>query len=261
MTTGLTFTPNYLRFDTIGSTNTEALRQAQLGVPEGTCVLAREQTAGRGRQDRTWFSIRDAGLYLSIVLRPRLPVEQWPVLTLMTAVAVQQTLVEIFDLVTDIKWPNDIVTADRKLAGILAETADGADGRAAVIGIGVNLRRGAVPPELNESATSLEAETEFSVDAGSAVEKLAAETVRRVAQWYQTLHSPDGLKHIIDAWSARSSFAFGKAVAIKTGHESFTGITQGLTEFGALRVLIETGEVRILHSGEITALRPHTTND
>ncbi|MEO6391186.1 MAG: biotin--[acetyl-CoA-carboxylase] ligase [Pyrinomonadaceae bacterium] len=257
MVTGQTFTPKFVRLDTIGSTNTEALRLAQLGAPEGTCVLAREQTAGRGRQDRSWSSVRDAGLYLSLVLRPRLPVEQWPVLTLMTAVAVQQTLVEIFGLVTDIKWPNDIVIADRKLAGILAETIDGTDGRAAVIGIGVNLRREAVSLELQEIATSLESETEFAVDAGSATERLAAEIVRALAQCYETLQSSDGLKQIVDAWSARSSFAYGKAVAVRTGHESFTGITQGLTEFGALRVRIETGEVRTLHSAELTALRPH----
>lgn len=257
MVTGPPFIPKFLRFDSIGSTNSEALRQAEGGAPEGTCVMAREQTAGRGRQDRTWASVRDAGVYLSIVLRPRLPVDQWPIFTLMTAVAVQQTLAEGYSIVADIKWPNDILLADRKLAGILAETVDTSTGRAVVIGIGINLRLDAVPPLLREIATSLESETEVPVDAGPAPEKLAVEIVAALAQWYGILQGPGGLRRIVEAWSARSSFAFGRAVAIRTGDESFTGITQGLNEFGALRVRIESGETRTLHSAEITALRPH----
>src|SRR5438477_10508359 len=107
-----------LRFDSINSTNLEAMRQARAGAPEGLCVVAREQTAGRGRLDRRWHSPKDAGLYLSIVLRPKIEPIGWPLLTLMTAVAVSESLMKSCGLRTDIKWPNDVCANDRKLCGI-----------------------------------------------------------------------------------------------------------------------------------------------
>ena len=74
------FEPTFLHFDSIDSTNLEAMRQAKAGGPEGLCVVAREQTRGRGRLDRSWESPKDAGLYLSIVLRPQMAIEQWPLI-------------------------------------------------------------------------------------------------------------------------------------------------------------------------------------
>src|SRR5207237_4069772 len=99
MTTRLT--PTILRFESLPSTNTEAARQAVLGVPEGLCVIAREQTAGRGRQQRAWVSPKDAGLYFSIVLRPRLDARAWPLVTLAAALAASDALREACALETD----------------------------------------------------------------------------------------------------------------------------------------------------------------
>src|SRR5687767_9533455 len=104
-----------LRFDSLPSTNTEAARRAARGAPEGTCIIAREQTAGRGRQERRWVSPAGAGLYFSIVLRPQLEMNRWPLITLMTAVAVADALDEACGLGVDIKWPNDVHAAGRKL--------------------------------------------------------------------------------------------------------------------------------------------------
>src|SRR5215212_5976700 len=101
--------PLILRFDSLPSTNTEAARQAAQGAPEGLCVVAREQTRGRGRAGRDWISPIDAGLYFSIVLRPvGLPAQAWPLLTLMAALAVRDALFEACGIEPDIKWPNDI---------------------------------------------------------------------------------------------------------------------------------------------------------
>src|SRR5205085_4180147 len=122
-------TPTILRFDSLPSTNTEAARQASLGAPEGLCVVAREQTAGRGRQQRAWASPKDAGLYFSVVLRPQLDGRAWPLVTLAAALAVSDALAEAFALETDIKWPNDLLAGGRKLCGILAETLESARGR------------------------------------------------------------------------------------------------------------------------------------
>src|SRR6266853_5410931 len=131
--------PTILRFDSIESTNLEAMRQARAGAPEGLCVVAREQTAGRGRLDRSWRSPKDAGLYFSIVLRPTLEMNLWPLLPLMAALAVSDALMKSCGLRADIKWPNDILANDRKLCGILAETIEKVNASAAIVGIGINL--------------------------------------------------------------------------------------------------------------------------
>src|SRR6201986_1895685 len=125
-----TFPPTILRFDSLPSTNTEAARQASLGAREGLCVVAREQTAGRGRRERAWVSPKDAGLYFSVVLRPRLDAREWPLVTLAAGLAVRDALFEACALETDIKWPNDLLARGRKLCGILAETVETPRGRA-----------------------------------------------------------------------------------------------------------------------------------
>jgi BirA family biotin operon repressor/biotin-[acetyl-CoA-carboxylase] ligase len=250
------FAPHFLRYDTLPSTNTEALRQARAGAEEGLCVIAREQTAGRGRQSRGWASRRDGGLYLSVLLRPRLPLDQWPLLTLMTAVAVHEALHDAFDLGADIKWPNDILASNKKLGGILAETVDTSTGRAAVIGIGVNLRRDAVPEELIDAATSVAAETADGMLATADPGEFAEVTVNKLGEWYRVLQQPHGRTQVRDAWTERSSYAMGRPVSVATGNETFEGVTQGLADDGALRVATKGGNLRLLYSAEITALRP-----
>src|SRR5262249_51897851 len=148
------FTPTILRFDSIDSTNLEAMRQAKAGAAEGLCIIAREQTQGRGRLDRSWHSPKDAGLYFSVVLRPFFKLFRWPVISLAAALAVHDALAKVVQLTADIKWPNDIVFGDRKLAGILAETVETSDGAAVVLGIGINLTSENFPPRLSKLATS-----------------------------------------------------------------------------------------------------------
>src|SRR3990170_1198552 len=97
---------NLLTFDAIDSTNIEALKQARLGADEGVCIVARQQTAGRGRHGRVWVSEKDAGLYFSIVLRPKIQTQYLPLITLMAGIAVHDTLAE-FGIAADIKWVND----------------------------------------------------------------------------------------------------------------------------------------------------------
>src|SRR3954469_8918469 len=128
--------PVILRFDSLPSTNTEAARQAAQGAPEGLCVVAPEQTRGRGGPERVWHSPAGAGLYYSIVLRPTgLQMQSWPLLTLMAALAVNDALREACALCVDIKWPNDIIVNERKLCGILAETVETGTGRAVILGV------------------------------------------------------------------------------------------------------------------------------
>src|ERR1700736_1512072 len=104
----MSFKPLILRFETLASTNTEALNQARRGAPEGLTILALEQSGGRGRRERQWISPAGAGLYASILLRPFMDLKSWPLLPLMAAVAVSKSIQELCGLTTDIKWPNDL---------------------------------------------------------------------------------------------------------------------------------------------------------
>jgi len=124
------------------------MRRAKAGAPEGLCIIAREQTDGRGRLDRTWQSPKDGGLYFSIILRPQLEINAWPLLGLMAALAVSDALTKACGLHADIKWPNDIYVAERKLCGILAETVETDMGMAAILGIGINLNDERLPADV-----------------------------------------------------------------------------------------------------------------
>src|SRR5262249_1119547 len=129
--------------------------KAQTDAPEFTCVVAAAQTAGRGRRARTWVSPPGEGLYLSVLLCPA-ATENLSLLSLLAAVAVTETLAQYKVAGLDIKWPNDVLIAERKICGILVEGASsGANQSRIVVGIGVNLNQQDFPPELAESATSL----------------------------------------------------------------------------------------------------------
>src|SRR5205085_4230627 len=153
--------------------------------PAGLCIVAREQTAGRGRHARAWVSPKDAGLYFSIVLRPRLDAQLWPLLTLAAALAVRAALNEACALTPDIKWPNDLLWGERKLCGILAEVCETERGRACVVGIGINLTDEAFPPDLRTRATSIAAATGRTPDR----EALLSALVRHLATHYVTLYT------------------------------------------------------------------------
>ena len=244
-------TPTILRFDSLPSTNTEAARQASLGAPEGLCVVAREQTAGRGRQQRAWASPKDAGLYFSIVLRPRTQARDWPLITLAAAVAASDALAEARALEADIKWPNDLLAGGRKLCGILAETFETPGGRAVVVGIGINLTNRAFPPEVLSNATSVEERTGRPPDA----ERLLASLTRALARRYEELQAEGGEAETVRAWESRSSFARGRRVRVALEGETFEGTTRGLEPDGALRVETDAGEIRIVRAGDVLALR------
>lgn len=246
-----TLTPQILCFDSLPSTNVEAARRAMEGAPEGLCVVASEQTAGRGRLDRQWVSPKGAGLYCSIILRPEFDHKRWPLLTLMAAIAVHVALLEIFALETDIKWPNDILLNDKKLCGILAETIDTPPGRAVVIGIGINLKHSSFPAELDDVATSVEVASGRTEDPQVVLEAL----VDLLFRYYLMLQRPGGSEEIIREWSARSSYATGKLIRVANGAEILEGTTRGLEHDGALRVETNSGELKTIRAGDVQAVR------
>lgn len=238
------------RYDIIGSTNTEAAEQARRGAAEGLCVMADRQTAGRGRNGRTWVSESGSGLYFSVVLRPHIAIETIPLITLMAGVAVCDTLVE-FGVKADIKWVNDLLVDERKICGILAETVDTDVGLAVVVGIGINLTSRNFPDEIADSATSIESVTGKCFTASEVAEPLT----RYIRYFYDILVSPDGPGEIITNWRRRSSFYSGKPVRVHLPNEVLEGETAGLEENGALRVKTRQGSVKIIQAGDVELLR------
>ncbi|HXG85304.1 MAG TPA: biotin--[acetyl-CoA-carboxylase] ligase, partial [Pyrinomonadaceae bacterium] len=240
-----------LRFDELESTNTEAANQARRGAGEGLCVVARRQTAGRGRHGREWISEKDAGLYFRLVLRPKIEARFLPLITLTSAVAVFETLGE-FGLKPDIKWANDVHVRERKICGILAETCETNLGLAIVAGIGINLKSSSFPPELKETAASIEDETNRIIG----VDKLLQILTHYLSMYCEILYGEDGAENIRNEWTKRSSYAFGKEVRVRLeNNETIYGATRGIEADGALRIEQADGAIKIVRAGEVEKLR------
>ena len=240
-----------LRFDSLPSTNTELARLAATGAPEGVAVVADEQTAGRGRMQRTWSSPKGAGLYFSILFRPVIPLHSWPLITFMAALAVGDALLEAFQLPTEIKWPNDLLAGERKICGILSETVETPEGRAVIVGIGINLTAEAYPENLSRYATSVAEQTGSSADR----EVLMASLQSSLSRWYQSLQKENGDTTVLREWISRSPYADGKLVDVVNGEEVFRGITRGIEVDGALRVETANDQIRVVRAGDVVSVR------
>jgi len=240
-----------LRFESLASTNTELARLAGEGAEEGLSIVADEQTAGRGRLQRAWSSPKGGGLYFSILLRPTIPQEQWPLITFMAALAVGDALDEAGGVHTDIKWPNDLLSGERKICGILAEAIETPAGRAVIVGIGINLTQHAFQPELANVATSVSEASGKSPDR----EIILAALLNALARWYSLLHEPGGREKVIAAWSNRSSYATGRLVQVSNGDEIWQGTTSGVERDGALRLNTPNGEIRLVRAGDVCSVR------
>ncbi|MFN8009485.1 MAG: biotin--[acetyl-CoA-carboxylase] ligase [Terriglobia bacterium] len=236
-------------FETVGSTNDIAQQLAMEGAPEGTLVLAEEQSKGRGRLGRSWTSERSAGIYASLVLRPRLEPKEAPILNLAAAVAVSQAIQEIAKLVPDIKWPNDVLVNGRKCCGILTEmNAEHEKVRFVILGMGINVSQQYFPSELKDRASSLSSEAKMEI---SRLHLLVA-VLRHLEVIYQELHQ-QGRSWVVNQWNQHSSFAWGKQVTVESGNRRLSGITMGLGEDGTLRVKMASGQIETVMSGDLVA--------
>ena len=235
-----------LHFDSLPSTNDRAREMAQSGGGEGIAITASHQTAGRGRQGRSWASPPGLGLYVSLILRPSIEPVDSPVITLAAAVAVRETLEQVYRVPSDIKWPNDVLARGRKICGILVESAIEANRLLyAVMGIGVNLGQRDFPGELKETATSLLIESGRAIAPSDFLEQLLA----RLDDWYRrAIAEPSA---VIARWEALSTYARNCAVRVEAADGVIEGTTRGLTPKGALRIELATGETREIYSGEL----------
>ncbi len=234
------------------STNDVAARLGREGAPGGVLVLAESQTAGRGRFGRAWESSAGHGIWLSLLLRPELPVGQWPRLTTWAAVALANAIDRTTGLRSAIKWPNDVQISGKKVAGILIEVGhDESHQPFAVVGIGVNANQDErhFSPELREIAQSLR------LAAGSQIDRPAL-----VANLLEDLHAAwrslgDEFETLVASAAVRSS-VLGRWIRVRAGDEILEGLAERLDAEGHLLLRRADGDLQTLLAGEVTLRGP-----
>lgn len=242
--------------DSVGSTNSRAAELARDGAAEGTIVIARSQTSGRGRQGRQWVSPPDSGLYFSAILRPQLDLARVSVITLCAGVAAAKAVFATTGIKAGLKWVNDLIYDGRKLGGILAEMPSGGaassrlEKQPIIVGIGINrhLDPATLPEELQDKVTWLSAMT----DDPPQLEELAAELCIQLEDVYKRLSSGESeeLDRILDEWRAHS-VTLGQEIRFHQGDQEMTGTALDITDKGALIVQTDRGRID-LSGGEIS---------
>ena len=238
-------------FDTVASTNDTLADVASGGAAEGTAVIAEEQTAGRGRNGRTWQSPRARGLWMSVLLRPVLPAEKLGSLSLGAALAVCRAIRRVAPVTATIKWPNDVFVGDRKVAGVLLESRfDTASVSFVVIGMGINVSQTAeeFPPELQDAATSLESASGNPVSRA----ELANAVLVELEHIYAELQS--GNWERVREEVLAFSFIIGRRVSVRSGPDCYEGVAFDFSDDGGLVIREDSGLQRHICAGDILLL-------
>jgi BirA family biotin operon repressor/biotin-[acetyl-CoA-carboxylase] ligase len=252
---GTRFAAHLHHFPTAESTNTLLLEAAANGAPEGTVYLADEQTAGRGRGGHTWHSEPGDGLYLSVLAKPALPLREALWISLATGLAAKCAIRTATGLTIDIRWPNDLLLHNKKLGGILVETAVNPGEapllRYAVIGIGLNINYESFPPELSSIATSLRIATGQPQSRNTLLIALLRALDFELTQL--EAHQPDlptQQPDLLDRFTAASTWVRGKRVHVPE-QGGYTGTTAGLNLNGYLLVDADDHTQRTVLSGGV----------
>lgn len=235
-------------FDTVLSTNDVALQLAMQGYPEGAVIIAESQTRGRGRLGRSWFSPKYKGIYLSLILRPKIPPNKAPLLTLMSAVSICEAIKAITDLSCQIKWPNDILLHHKKLAGILTELNAETDlSRFVVIGIGLNVNND--KKAIVQGATSLKEQKKSQINRLG----LLQEMLSRLEENYLTFQKDAG-KSILHKWR-QWSLSLGRRVKVSFQNEQIEGEAFDIDLDGGLLIRSDSGLIRKVMAGDVVHCR------
>ncbi len=227
------------------STNNDAKNLAESGAKEGIAVIARCQSKGRGRMGRSFFSQKDTGLYMSVVLKEEKALKSGILLTSLAAVAVARAIERVCCAHAKIKWVNDIYINGKKVCGILTEgKIDAQNGvpQYIVLGIGINVKKTQFPKDIAKIATSLENETGEEIS----VNLLAAEVLNELEMLYQNFETGDFLKEN----KARST-VIGKKIKVVRGNESYDAFAKDIDNCGGL-IIIRDGKEEVLSSGEVS---------
>ena len=234
------------RLAEVDSTNRYALDAARAGEAAGLVVVADHQTAGRGRLGRTWEAPAGASLLMSVLLRPVIRLEAMHLLTMAAGLAMAEAVAEVAGFAPTIKWPNDLLAGDRKLAGMLTE-AEVTDGEvtAVVVGIGVNVQWTDFPPEIAETATACNLVVGHDVSRDALLDAFVARYDARLAD----------LDAVPDDYRERLG-TLGQRVRIELAAESFEGVATGVADDGSLEVRTDDATTRVVTAGDVVHLRP-----
>lgn len=232
----------YLR--SVDSTNRYARELAARGAAEGTLVVADEQTAGRGRRGRGWLSPAGEGVFMSLILRPQAHPSQVAGLSLQAALATARAIASVTGLDARIKWPNDIVCGGKKVCGMLLEmNADEQSVRDVVAGIGINVHQRDFPPEIAQTAASLDLLTGTSVN--------RAALVRAFLKEFEAVCDMAQAGTLMDAYR-ESSATLAQRVQVIAPSGTFTGTALEVTDSGSLIVLDEQGQCREVLAADVS---------
>jgi BirA family biotin operon repressor/biotin-[acetyl-CoA-carboxylase] ligase len=241
-----------VRLDTVDSTQSVAFALAERGAADRTVVVADQQLAGRGRRGRSWSAPAGTSLLASIMVRPRLPQSLLSTLSLTTAVAVAEALRHVTGIDARLKWPNDVLVAGRKIAGILLESRmTGASGSGStpttpaivtIIGVGINLGQREFPPDLADSATSVALET----GRAPSREGVLTAVLEEFDAWRGRLEG-EGFGPIREAWR-RLSDTLGRRITV----EDVSGVAADLDTDGALLVDVG-GSIKRVVAGVVSS--------
>jgi BirA family biotin operon repressor/biotin-[acetyl-CoA-carboxylase] ligase len=235
-------------FFKIDSTNSVAMSLGERGEPHGTVIIAEEQTAGRGRAGHNWHSEKTNGIYMTVLLRPPIPPQQAPLITLVAGLAVREAILEQTGLTPDLRWPNDLLFGRKKFCGILTEMNAEQDRiHFVAVGIGINVNHERISGELSKIATSLRIESKRMQPRVEIVARL----LRHLETYYNRFLS-EGPEAIVARFCEVSSFARGKRVRIETSSETYTGTTEGLEPGGLLRVRRDDGRILPVTAGTLS---------
>jgi len=255
LTTALVGQKDIIYFKETDSTNLRARDLADKGAPEGTVVISENQTRGRGRRGRDWFSQVGKGIYASIILRPSIPPSEAPKIVIMASVAGAETLVREAGVDATIKWPNDLLVNGKKIAGILIEIGSELDRiHYLIVGIGlnVNIPADCFPADLKERATSILVEREIPLS--------RVHLIRGFLQWFEYYYDvmqAGRFDEILLRWNHYSDIV-GRRVMIDVSGEKYTGVVSHVDHNGVLVVMdtagteqrIFSGDVRIINNGK-----------
>lgn len=232
-------------YETIDSTNKKAKELAVEGAAHGTLITADAQNAGIGRRGRSWSSEKNAGIYMSMLLRPEIGADKASMLTLVAALAVGRVLVKLCQ--PAIKWPNDIVLNKKKICGILTEMSlNGTEIDYVVIGIGINVNNKDFPEEICQTASSLFLELGKEIDR----EMLITEVWKQFAVYYEQFLQTEDLSRLQEEYE---HILVNKEEKVKVLDPlgEYIGIAKGITNIGEL--IVDTGgELRYVSGGEVS---------
>lgn len=235
-------------YDEVTSTNTVAKQLADEGKEEGTLIVSDKQIQGKGRRGRYWESPKGSGIFMTVILKPKMKPVYASMLTLVAALALNDAITDLTGLEAKIKWPNDVVVNKKKVAGILTELSAEVDYiNHIVVGIGVNVSMKDFPEELKDKATSLLLESGKSI--GRA--QLIAKTMEYLECYYERFLKTHDLSELKETYS-KVLINKDQVVRILTEDDSYTGVARGITDEGHLIVEKDNHERVEVYSGEVS---------